>query len=128
MSRIPVPSPPPATGVRRSARTCTALLMFAAAMITAASTATAAESTAGAEQLYREHCANCHSLNLRGSAHGSTLAGDTFLSKWRDQDAMSLLAYLRTNMPPGNPGILSEAQQADIAAYIIASNQDPSAA
>ena len=80
--------------------------MFAAAMITAASTATAAESTAGAEQLYREHCANCHSLNLRGSAHGSTLAGDTFLSKWRDQDAMSLLAYLRTNMPPGNPGIL----------------------
>ena len=130
MKPIPVPSPRPETGLSRGNRTYAALVMFATAMIVAASTATAssAESTASAEQLYQEHCANCHSLNLRGSAHGSTLRGDNFLSKWRDQDAMSLLAYLRTNMPPGKPGILSEAQQADIAAYIIAANQEPSAA
>ncbi|MEE4146339.1 MAG: PQQ-binding-like beta-propeller repeat protein [Halieaceae bacterium] len=102
--------------------------MFAKSMIIATSSAIADVSATGAEQLYRDHCANCHSLNLRGSAHGSTLRGDTFLSKWRDQDAMALLAYLRTNMPPGNPGVLSETQQAAIAAYLIASNQSPATA
>jgi mono/diheme cytochrome c family protein len=72
-----------------------ATAILANSMIITASTAIAGESTPGAEQLYREHCATCHSLNLRGSAHGSTLRGEAFVSKWRDQDAMSLLAYLR---------------------------------
>ncbi len=128
MSRIPVPSPPAQTLMRYGSDTWVALLIFATCMILAAATATSAESDVTAEQLYKEHCANCHSANLRGSAHGSTLRGDTFRAKWRDQDAMSLLAYQRKNMPPGNPGIINEAQHAAIAAYIIASNHDPSVA
>ncbi len=127
MSSVPLPTSPPETRIIRRAMKYAAAAILAKSMIIGAATAIAQEPAADAEQLYREHCANCHSLNLRGSAHGNTLRGETFLSKWRDRDAMSLLAYLRTNMPPGSPGVLSEAQQAAIAAYIIAANQDPSA-
>ena len=128
MSSVPLPSSPPDTHPTRRAITYAATAILAKFLIIAASTASALEPSPGAEHLYKDHCANCHSLNLRGSAHGSTLRGDTFLSKWRDKDAMALLAYLRTNMPPGSPGILSEGQQAAIAGYIIAANQDPSTA
>ncbi|MEM8660085.1 MAG: cytochrome c, partial [Pseudomonadota bacterium] len=77
------------------------------------------------EALYAEHCATCHSLNLRGSAHGSTLRGNTFLNKWQDQDAAALLAYNQTNMPPGSAGSLKQEEHAAITAYIIAFNEAP---
>lgn len=101
---------------RRSARKLLTALMLTGAV----------SAFGNGEALYREHCATCHSATLRGSAHGNTLLGEAFLSKWRDQDAMSLVAYLRANMPPGKAGILSDAQHAHIAGYLIAANQDPS--
>ncbi|MEM6581561.1 MAG: PQQ-binding-like beta-propeller repeat protein [Pseudomonadota bacterium] len=77
------------------------------------------------QALYAEHCATCHSLNLRGSAHGSTLRGNTFLNKWQDQNAAALLAYNQTNMPPGSAGSLKQEEHAAITAYIIAFNEAP---
>ena len=35
------------------------------------------------KSLYKKHCAECHSMNLRGSAHGSELRGTYFLKKWQ---------------------------------------------
>ena len=44
------------------------------------------------EALYAEHCATCHSVSLRGSAHGASLSGPAFTTKWAHQDAqVSLL-------------------------------------
>jgi len=127
MSIIPASRKPPEDGICRRAKSAGTRILLAAAMIVATATAMSADLTADGERLYREHCATCHSLNLRGSAHGSTLRGEAFLSKWRDQDAMSLVAFQRANMPPGSPGLVSDGQQARIASYIIASNRDPSA-
>ena len=128
MTSVPLPRSAPEHHLISRVLKYAATAIFAKCLIVGAPTATAEASAAGAEQLYRDHCANCHSLNLRGSAHGSTLRGATFLEKWRDQDAMSLLAYLHANMPPGSPGKLTEAQQAALADYIITANQDPSVA
>jgi alcohol dehydrogenase (cytochrome c) len=86
--------------------------------------ALAEEPVAGGKALYGEHCASCHSLDLRGSAHGNTLRGDAFLSKWRNTEAMALLSYTRSNMPPGEVGKLTDAQQAAIAAYLVEANRE----
>lgn len=77
------------------------------------------------EALYGEQCATCHSLNLRGSAHGSSLTGKAFLDKWAQQDAMALLAWNRSNMPPGGSGALDDAAHAAITAYLIDANRTP---
>lgn len=100
-----------------------ALAAFTASIVLTAIPAAADEQVRLGQSLYGDNCATCHSVNLRGSAHGSTLRGDAFLSKWGEQDAMALLAYTRANMPPGNSGSLSDAQQAAIARFIIDSNQ-----
>ncbi|MAL95535.1 MAG: alcohol dehydrogenase [Haliea sp.] len=81
------------------------------------------ELAARGKALYGEYCAVCHSLNLRGSAHGSTLRGAAFLDKWAAQEAMALLAWNRANMPPGGNAALDDAAQAAIAAYIIEENR-----
>jgi len=55
-----------------------ALLASAQAGALAATAALAAQG----KVLYAENYATCHSLSLRGSAHGNTLRGAGFLDKW----------------------------------------------
>ncbi len=74
------------------------------------------------EALYGEHCAGCHSLTLRGSAHGSALKGPAFQDKWGDRDSTALLRYNQANMPPGSSDTLNEKQHLDIIAHVLASN------
>ena len=108
---------------KRRPRGIKAFAAVTASLALTALSAAADEQVQLGQALYGEHCATCHSLNLRGSAHGSTLRGDAFLSKWGGQEAMALLAYTRANMPPGNASSLSDTQQAAIAHYLIDSNQ-----
>jgi alcohol dehydrogenase (cytochrome c) len=79
---------------------------------------------ASGEALYAEHCATCHGLTLRGSAHGNTLKGAGFLEQWSGREAMTLLAFNRANMPPGGAGVLEDAQHAAITAYLIDANRE----
>ena len=44
------------------------------------------------EALYAEHCATCHAISLRGSAHGDSLTGPAFTARWAHQDAQTLLS------------------------------------
>ncbi len=118
----------PGSGARCRTMVAKGLAAVAASIALSAMTVSADDQVQAGQTLYAEHCATCHSLNLRGSAHGSTLSGDAFLSKWGDQDAMALLAYTRANMPPGNSAALSDTQQAAIARYLIDSNQTSPAA
>ena len=108
--------------------TATALAAIVTSIALSATNVLADDQVQAGQTLYAEHCATCHSLNLRGSAHGSTLSGDAFLSRWGEQDAMALLAYTRANMPPGNAVALSDTQRAAIARYLIDSNQTSPAA
>ncbi|MGD2007938.1 MAG: PQQ-binding-like beta-propeller repeat protein [Cellvibrionales bacterium] len=72
--------------------------------------------------LYAEHCATCHSASLRGSAHGATLRGKSFIDKWQGQTASALLSYNRSNMPPGTAHSLSDTEHVELVQYLIASN------
>ncbi len=73
--------------------------------------------------LYAEHCAACHSLSLRGSAHGNALKGSAFLEHWGPKESMELLAYTRVSMPPGSAGKLDNREHAAIVAYLIEENR-----
>ena len=74
------------------------------------------------EKLYDNHCSDCHSLNLRGSAHGSSLIGKDFISKWDKDQFKGLFEYTKENMPPGKVGSLDNAELLEIHNYILTSN------
>ena len=70
-------------------------------------------------QIYRQHCADCHSVSLRGSAHGSSLSGDAFVKKWRALGVDALYEKIVSSMPPGNTGRLSDADYQAIQRHIL---------
>ena len=77
------------------------------------------------EELYQEHCAACHSMSLRGSAHGAALTGKPFVDKWRGQEAQALLTLSMSSMPPGESHKLSPDEHALLTRYIIEYNAIP---
>ena len=58
---------------------------------------TACQETLG-ESLYDNHCSDCHSLSLRGSAHGSSLIGREFISKWEKDGLNNLFKYTKISI------------------------------
>lgn len=74
------------------------------------------------ESLYNAQCAGCHSMSLRGSAHGSALKGAAFEDKWRDRDTTALVRFNQANMPPGSSDTLSEKQHVAIVAFLLQRN------
>jgi alcohol dehydrogenase (cytochrome c) len=78
------------------------------------------------QQAYEDHCASCHGLTLRGSAHGPALAGRTFLEKWGTRTTLELLQFNQANMPPGAGGSFTEAMHLDTIAHVLKSNGLPS--
>ncbi len=73
--------------------------------------------------LYNTHCAGCHSMTLRGSAHGAALRGAAFQERWGVRDSTALLRFNQANMPPGSSSVLNEDQQLAVIAYILANNE-----
>lgn len=71
---------------------------------------------------YGEQCAGCHGAQLGGGDETPALAGAKFLATWRDRSAGDLSHRIQTTMPVGRPGSLSAQMNADIVAYILASN------
>lgn len=80
------------------------------------------EQAATGKIVFDQHCASCHSITLRGSAHGSELAGATFMEKWGSRTSSDLLRYNSASMPPGISGSLSEATHLAIIAHILRVN------
>lgn len=52
------------------------------ALIVSAFVSPLGSATEQGEVLYSEHCATCHAVSLRGSAHGASLSGPAFTEKW----------------------------------------------
>ena len=73
--------------------------------------------------LYESHCAGCHSLSLRGSAHGAPLSGRGFTERWEAAGAAALLSYNQGRMPPGTSGDLSVEEHASIVAFLFERNE-----
>ncbi len=77
-------------------------------------------------KLYEQHCAQCHGLDLRGSAHGNSLLGPAFVQKWglsgESASLDALLAYNVSSMPPGGELSLRAADHQQLATYLAEKN------
>lgn len=69
--------------------------------------------------LYKMQCISCHGDRLEGRS-GPPLTGGDFKSRW---PAAELTGKIRNTMPADNPGKLTAAQAADLAAYIQQTGQ-----
>jgi cytochrome c553 len=69
--------------------------------------------------LYKQQCVSCHGEGLEGRS-GPSLTGSDFRSRWPTSD---LIDKIRNTMPQDNPGKLTAAQAADLAAYIQQANK-----
>ena len=85
-----------------------------------------AEQAARGRIAYTGPCDRCHGYKLDGASDDPDMlpappvAGPKFLRKWNGRTLAALFDYLRTTMPANNPGYLSEAEVADIVAYMLA--------
>ena len=72
--------------------------------------------------VYEAACAECHRPGLEGSSEAPALAGPSFRGVWARRPAAQLLEYLRLAMPPSGPGSLTDAEYAEVAAYLLEQN------
>ena len=82
---------------------------------------TSAQARQGRDQ-FEHSCARCHGKALEGSQFGPPLKGDDFQGRWAGKALADLFYYIRTNMPPTNPGSISHHDLAALLAYIMQHN------
>jgi mono/diheme cytochrome c family protein len=84
-----------------------------------------AEQARRGQAVYTGPCDRCHGFKLDGAPDDPDMlpappvAGPKFLRKWEGRTLVALFDYLRTTMPSNNPGYLSDAEVADIVAYML---------
>jgi alcohol dehydrogenase (cytochrome c) len=71
---------------------------------------------------YTRNCASCHGAGLVAGQFAPDLKGPGFLAKWGETSLRELDDYIRSSMPPGNAGGLSDEAYAAIAALIFKEN------
>jgi mono/diheme cytochrome c family protein len=80
---------------------------------------------------YTGPCDRCHGYKLDGASDDPDMlpappvAGRKFLRKWNGRSLAALFEYVRTTMPANNPGYLSDAEVADIVAYMLSASRMP---
>ena len=80
-----------------------------------------AQAEAGAAA-YGTNCAACHGGNLEGTILGPLLSGQSFVQRWGAQTPTLLLGNIRSNMPPGGAGNMTDADYLNIVAHMLAMN------
>jgi cytochrome c len=85
---------------------------------------TAAQAARG-KTAYMQNCARCHGSALEGNDEIPALAGAHLMVDFDGQTAGDLVHRIQSTMPMDNPGSLSGATTADIAAFILQSNNLP---
>jgi quinoprotein glucose dehydrogenase len=77
------------------------------------------------KQGYADQCASCHGPELTGGEMAPALAGGDFMAGWDGLTVGDLFERIRISMPQNSPGSLSGQQNADILAFVLASNKFP---
>jgi mono/diheme cytochrome c family protein len=72
---------------------------------------------------YSKACASCHLEDLSGQHTSPALAGDTFTLRFEGQSLADLFERVKTTMPQGAAGSLSDQVYADVIAYILQANR-----
>ena len=87
-----------------------------------------ADQAATGKALFDSKCAICHGAELNGGEMSPPLAGGAFLANWSGQALGDLFTRIHTTMPANDPGSLSNAETAQVLAYILSFNQFPAGA
>lgn len=77
------------------------------------------------KQGYADQCASCHGPELTGGEMAPALTGGEFMAGWDGLTVGDLFERIRISMPQNAPGTLSGQQNADILAFMLASNKFP---
>jgi mono/diheme cytochrome c family protein len=77
------------------------------------------------EAAYSTTCAGCHGPDLAGADTAPSLTGAEFNAGWTDQTVDDLFQRIKTTMPGDAPGSLSDAQCADILAFVLSKDGFP---
>jgi mono/diheme cytochrome c family protein len=86
---------------------------------------TADQVTTGSD-IYSERCVQCHGDKLdNGEFGGAALNGSYFKKHWGRGSVAALVAYMKAKMPPDRPGSLTDQNYADLAAFLLDSNDYP---
>lgn len=72
---------------------------------------------------YSKACASCHLEDLSGQHTSPALAGDTFTLRFEGQSLADLFERVKTTMPQGAAGSLSDQAYADVIAYLLQANR-----
>ncbi|MGE3275460.1 MAG: cytochrome c [Vicinamibacterales bacterium] len=86
---------------------------------------TAEQATKG-KTAYVDNCSTCHLEDMSGGGDGiaPSLTGDGFMKAW-DGKTMAELFEKVQMMPPGMEASVTDAQRADILAYVLSYNKVP---
>jgi mono/diheme cytochrome c family protein len=90
-----------------------------------------AEQARRGQVAYTGPCDRCHGYKLDGAAEDPDMlpappvAGPKFLRKWDGRSLAVLVEYLDRTMPANNPGYLTDAELADIVAFMLAASGMP---
>ncbi len=71
--------------------------------------------------IYQAACGACHLTDLLGGT-APQLAGTNFRNTWGGRRVSQVLLYIRSSMPPGGEGSLSDEEYSAITAYIMSQN------
>ena len=71
--------------------------------------------------VYDANCASCHGPSLSDGVAGS-LTGRAFQTRWTGQSPVGLRDYLRQQMPPGQPGSLTDEEYRNLVALLLHEN------
>jgi len=82
------------------------------------------------EKVQEAACVSCHGPRFNGAGQpdmppSPAIAGATFLFKWKGKTLAELFDYVRTKMPPDNPGTLSAQDSVDAVAHMFAVSKLP---
>ena len=75
--------------------------------------------------VYTETCGSCHGGDMAGDGFAPALSGTEFAGNWNELSVGDLYERIRISMPPTGPAEVSNAQKADILAYIMKFNRYP---
>lgn len=76
------------------------------------------------EELYPDGCSRCHGDELEGD-EAPALRSEEFLRDWKGYTLGDLFARVKNAMPGDEPGTLTNAQVADVIAYVLSRNHVP---
>lgn len=71
--------------------------------------------------VYRASCGFCHGAELQGSGFPA-LTGPAFAQRWDGRPLGELFTFVKTSMPLGQAGSLTDEAYADVVAFILSHN------